>query len=277
MNAPENSTKSKRDEHELEKARLCEEIRSLKLQRLLAVLSTIGAIVAFFVVNHSKINRILNPPPKLKLVVEDPYIKHVGRLIIENTGKDKSSTLNTSVSAAIDWIPMKAGAYRLKLMIGDTICLDQDVILRAGDKQTVFIPKRNYQTIHVTVKNFTPRPRPGEPIQLEIESSGNGFIWVYDLSSPDTPKLTYPSPKDTAAPRAITAGKTFKIPDSEGTGIFASDKPTEEKLLVVVTSSNSLILANRIAYRMSAASTKASSGQIRENWGVSLVRYRVGL
>ncbi len=99
-------------------AGLEEQIRTLKQQRLLAILSTIGAVLAFFILNHSKIMNIVKPPPSIKLEVKNPYVRRIGKLHIESTGMNTGeSNIDTSVMAALDWIPMKAESYRLILSI----------------------------------------------------------------------------------------------------------------------------------------------------------------
>ncbi len=263
----------------LEQAKLQEQIRTLKQQRLLAVLSAIGAVLAFFVINHTKIMNIVTPSPRLRLEVKDPYVEKIGKLHIESTGLgSEESAFDTSVKAARDWIPMKAGSYHLVLSVNDSVVFEQEVILEAGDKKVIVIPERRDQAIHVTVKNNTPRPPPGSPLQLMIESSGNGFLWIYDLPEKGNPVLVYPPETATGASHAITVGKTYQIPDSDKNAIFVANEPTEETLLVVVTSSDSRVTADKIASRMSkAAIPKASSGKIKENWGVSLIRYKVGI
>ncbi|HDM79228.1 MAG TPA: DUF4384 domain-containing protein [Deltaproteobacteria bacterium] len=279
MNDVKGDSVTEQDKHALEKAELEEQIRTLKQQRLLAILSTIGAVLAFFILNHGKIMNIVKPPPKIRLEVKDPYLRKIGKLHIENTGAGSSgSAIDTSVKAALDWIPMKEGAYRLVLSANNEVFFKQEIILKAGDRQIILVPQQRDRTIHVTVKNKTPKPPPGSPLQLEIESSGNGYLWIYDLPKESKPALIYPPETVSVTSHAIIAGKAFPIPDRENNAIFVANEPTEERLLVVVTSSDSRITADKIAARMSDATiSKASSGKIEENWGISLINYRVGL
>jgi hypothetical protein len=264
--------------HSLENSKLQEEIRSLKQQRLIGIISAIGAVVAFCVINYTNIMGIFYPPPKIKLIVNDPYVKRNGSIKIKNIQNESEyPNISTSVDQALDWIPLKEGSYRLVLSVNDKDYFKEDLFLNAGDRDIVTIPERNDQTIDITVYNSTPNPPPGSPLHLQIESSGNGYLWIYDLPAQDNPALIYPA-KDAAGERhKINVGQTYQIPDSEKHGIFVADQLIEENLLVIVTSSNSLSIADKIAASMSRKTvSKASSGTIDENWGISILTYKVG-
>lgn len=264
----------------LEEAKLREEIRGLKQQRFIAVLSALGAVLAFLITNYTRVTDILYPPPKFRLAVEDAYLMEVGTLQVFDNQKGSEPVLTTSVAEALDWIPMEEGAFRLELVVGEDSFFNKELFLAAGDRETLAIPAlRRNQTIDVSVFNQTPRPPPGSPLHLRVVSSGNGFLWVYDLPETGKPTLVYPPVSRLGTElHAINTGENFSIPDQERNGIFVSNEPTEERLLVVVTSSRQRVTADKIAARMSAVTiSKASGGRIEENWGVDQLSYRVGL
>lgn len=239
-----------------------------------------GAAAAFIILNYTSITEILYPPPRLRLSVEDAYLKQVGTLSIYRNTNTSNPFLKTSIAEALDWLPLEQGAYRLELTINDNRYFTRELFLYRGDRETLVIPKQmGTQTIQVTVFNNTPHPPPGSPLHLRVISSGNGFLWIYDLSPEGNPSLVYPGQSGIRSQNhAITAGEPFTIPDPKQKGIFVSNEPGEENLLVVVTSSGQRTTADKIASRMSKAGiAKARGGRIEENWGITLLHYRVSL
>jgi len=174
-------------------------------------------------------------------------------------------------------MPMEPGSYDVVVVVDGQEYLHTSLFLRAGDKEGVVVPSRHNNTILVTVTNETPKPPPGSPLQLNIEASGNGFLWVYDLAKDGGYSLVYPSLiAGGSTQNEIRVGEPFRIPDASNAGIYVSDEPVEEKLLFVVTSSRERGAADKVAARFAAATvSKATAGVVDENWGVFSLTYKV--
>lgn len=125
--------------------------------------------------------------------------------------------------------------------------------------------------------NKTPRPHPGSVLQFQIESSGNGYLWIYELLDNNEFPQLYPQVGAPAESHSIYAGKPFILPDKKDYGLSAGNEAGQENLLFVVTSTHDVNKANTIAARMANATTKASGGDVLENWGVFLLSYQVEL
>ncbi len=279
MESHDTKGNSQDNEHSLKEAKLLEEIRGLKQQRLIAILSAIGAVLVFLVTNYTKITDIFYPSPKFRLAVEDTYLQQVGGLLVYKSQDSSSPVLKTSIAEALDWLPMQEGAFRLELTVEDETFFKKELFLAAGDRETLIIPpQKQTQTIEVSVFNDTPRPPPGSPLHLRVISSGNGFLWVYDLPEVGKPALVYPPLSGLGSKlHAIAAGESFSIPDPDKNVIFTASEPGEENLLVVVTSSKQRTTADKIADKMASTTiSKASAGRIEENWGLKQLHYKVG-
>ena len=261
----------------LEKLR--EEIKGLRLQRLLAILSASGAMLAFAVTRYADIRSMLYRPPVLKVVVEDSYIKETGRLQVLRHGlTNQGAVVETSVSEALDWLQLDPGNYDVVILLNKQEYLRTSFVLQAGDRESIFIPARDASSILITVTNRTPRPIPGSSLELAVQSSGNGFLWIYDLRKDGEYALVYPPATAIGSSNEVQAGEVFKIPDSFRNGIFAGRSLGEERLLFVVTSLSARTTADEIASRLtSSTATKAAAGTINENWGASILSYQVGL
>ena len=79
-------------------------------------------------------------------------------------------------------------------------------------------------------------PLPGEAIDIKIDVTGNGYLWIYELKNTKMYSLIYPNIKNYTYKNEIYIGETFSFSDKNGITIFAGEKEGEETLLFVVTS-----------------------------------------
>jgi len=263
------------DKVTLETEKLRQDIRSLRQQRLLAILGVIGTVIAFLFANLGDIKAIFYPPPEIKLVLEDDFLKRTGSFsLYDSTAMDKP-LMTLAANEVTDWLTVEPGAYVIIISSGETQVFKRDLFLKDGDREPVVIPPYNTPNIKLVVTNDIPRPVPGSTLKFHIQASGNGYLWVYELGQEQRYSLLYPGVG--AASNQISVNEPFILPDSNDYGIKAGDQPGEEKLLFVVTSSSRPAQANKIAARMAGVTTKASGGVVNENWGVQALSYQVKL
>jgi hypothetical protein len=260
----------------LQDQKTIEEIRTLKLKYRLAVLGIIGTILAFIVGNLTDIKAIFYPPPAIKIVTSDTFLKTHGVLMVYSSSEPDSPVMQTSVSEANDWLTLKPGAYRVVVQLNNIRRLDEHVVLENGDKEPLLI-EHSYSQIQLKVVNETPEPYPGSVLRLRVESSGNGYLWIYELLNNNQFRRHYPPVGVVAERHSIYAGKPFTLPDEKNYGLRAGNKEGQENLLFVVTSTHDVTIADAIAARMANATTKASGGDVQENWGIYLLSYQVEL
>ncbi len=263
------------DKVTLETEKLRQDIRSLRLQRLLAILGVVGTIIAFLVGNMSDIKAIFYPPPKIKLVFQGDFLKRTGTFSLYHNTDINKALMKLAAKEATDWVSVDPGAYDIIISSGKSQVFKRELILKNGDREAVIIPPYFTPNIKLVVTSDILRPAPGSTLKFHIQTSGNGYLWVYEISREQGFRLLYPGVG--AASNRISVNKPFILPDSNNYGISAGDQPGEEKLLFVVTSSSHPAQANKIAARMSGVVTKASGSVITENWGVQLLSYQVQL
>lgn len=256
---------------------MIQEIRTLKLKYRLAVLGIIGVIIAFVIGNQADIKAILYPAPAIKIITGDTFLQQHGTLqIYPSSSGSKSPVLQTSVSEASDWLTLKPGAYRVVVQLNNIKRLDEQVVLENGDKEPLVI-EGNHRQIQLKVVNKIPHPYPGAVLQLQVESSGNGYLWIYELMDNNQFQRLYPPVGAVAERHSIYAGKPFTLPDKENYGLRAGNKAGQENLLFVVTSTHDVAIADAIAARMADATTKASGEDVQENWGIYHMSYQIEL
>jgi hypothetical protein len=261
----------------LQEQKLREEIRSLKLKYRLALLGVMSAVIAFVVENYVEIKDILYPAPSVKVLTKDRFLQEHGVVEIFDAAKTGAEpTLKTSVREASDWFEVKAGAYRFVVSLNQQTVLDQQLMLENGDREALLV-QGIPQQIQLTVKNETPFPYPQSALKLTIESSGNGYLWIYELKDNNEYQKLYPPDGATKEQHFLYAGEPFHLPDAQNYGLKAGEKVGEENLLFVITSTHKVTTADAIAASMAKATTKASAGPVEENWGVYHLRYRVEL
>lgn len=270
------------DLDQFQKEKVLAEIKLLKIQRkkaiIMAILSPIGAIIAFLILNFSQIKDTFLQSPKFRVIVEDPFIKRTGHIrVIKLGSKQQDTVIIAPLTKAMDWINVSPGSYELLLDIQNQIVYSHNFYLKNGDSEPIIIPNREIGNIRIIVTNHTPNPPPGSALDISIDASGNGYLWIFNYNKNGQYVLIYPDVQNLDFDNKIEVNKTYNLPDNNNIGIISEDEPGEEKLLFIVTSSRNLTLANQISVRMSKTIiTKAKSEIIKENWGVAELTYKTG-
>ncbi len=266
------------NKNSLEIQKLKSEIKSLKLQRTIAIIGVIITVSTTFLGNLTQIKSLFIPLPKVRVITNDVFVKRIGEIQIVNlTTKTPQTVLSTAIEEALEWISLEPGSYEIVLTINDKKVYSQKVLLQAGDVEPIIIPKRDTGNMTVEVVNHTPQPVPGAALDLSIDVSGNGYLWVFDYKSDGTYQIIYPNPTAKVFDNEVFVHKTFEFPDKNDVRIFTGETPGEERLLFVVTSSKNVSFAQEKALQMSKVIlAKADAGRNKENWGVAEITYTIG-
>lgn len=261
----------------LQDQKVFHEIKRLKLLNIIAVLSLVGSVIAFVIGNLADIKSLFYRPPAIKVVTNDAFLQQNGTLTVIDLSSDPEHTvLTTSVGEAADWITLDPGSYRFKVELNKIIKYDERMILKGGDKEALVINADN-RMIQLKVVNNTPRPSPHASLSINVESSGNGYLWIYELLADNKYQKLYPPVGSYPERNYIKVGETFSLPDNRNFGLRAGDKVGQEDLVFIITSTYDVIAADDIAARMANAVTKAAGKEIWENWGVYKLSYQVEL
>ena len=266
----------KQEKMKLEVEKLQEEVKKARRENRIWIIGLLIAIAGFGLGNLNTIKGLVVREPRVRLIVEDSFIKRVGMVRIARTSGNREVEVETSVSEAEGWLTLQQGSYEVEITVDDKVFYTRKLFLKAGDSEPIIVPERETGSIRIVVKNHTPNPRPGTPLDLSIESSGNGFLWVFDHSDDGKFSQIYPDPATPSAVAEILAGKTYSIPDANGIKILTNKDIGQERLLFVVTSSPSAQNAHEIVTRMSeAVISKANIGHEKANWGIARLQYDV--
>ena len=276
MSDHDDSADLKHEKTKLEVEKLQEEVKKARRENRIWIIGLLIAIAGFGLGNLNTIKGLVIREPRVRLIVEDAFVKRVGMVRIAHTSGDKQVAVETSVSEAQGWLTLQPGSYEVEITVEDKVFYSRKLLLKAGDSEPIIVPGRATGSIRIAVKNHTPEPKPGTPLDLSIESSGNGFLWVFDHSEDGKFSRIYPDPATPSVVAEIQAGKTYSIPDARGIKILTNEDVGQERLLFVVTSSASEQNAQKIVTRMSeAVISKANIGHEKANWGFARLQYDV--
>jgi hypothetical protein len=263
------------DIEEIKKKKLLSEIKWLKTQRTIALLGVIGAVLAFSITNIASLERLFYNKPMFNIEVDNEYLLKHGELIVYNNydSIEPRQVIRTKLNEASDYTSIAEGSYTFVIRNKNINLLSEQLLLKEGDVKTIILPSLNRNIININVTNLTPKPLPEQPLEFSIETSGNGYLWVFEHVDKQY-ALLYPARGNIVEIRAMSE---FKLVPSDKEGLFAGSTIGEEKLLFVVTSNGDSNVAQRIANNLSdSIITKASAGKLKENWGATEISYKVG-
>lgn len=261
----------------IEVKKLQEEIRSLRLQRFLLLLATLGSVISFIVANYANIVDILYPSPQISVSISDPFLRANGVIEVQklNSGKWEKE-ISTSAKESEEWITLPEGSFKVRLLFNDEAFDAKQVQLRKGDSRIIKFEDMLNGVIKVKVKRKTQNILPNTPLQLEVASSGRGYIWVFDITPEKQLSLIYPDAGSEPSTHEIFPESKYRIPDTRNFGVFSGDAPGMERLLFLVTATPNESLALSIASNFSGSTTaKAQGGVVEVDWGAFIESYDI--
>jgi hypothetical protein len=250
------------------------EIFKNNVQAWIALLSVLG-VVGAFVVQHNGFWKEFLPHPKVQFEVQDSLWQSDGSLtIVEMKEGERTSHVRFACKDLPTWVNLTSGFYSASLSFAGVDVWESYFRLDPGVSRVFHIGPPLSGNIRVHAKIASGTLPPGAAVPLQILSSGNGFLWVYELNDNGVYTRIYPEGEPTDEVNAIFAEKAFVFPDSKDDQLYASKEEKTDTLLLLVTSQQSSSVANDLALKLSI-STKASAQKALPNWGVSKVSYLV--
>lgn len=261
----------------IEPEKLREEIKSLKLQRAVLVLSLVGGVGGFVIQNFVSIQTLLYPPPSLKVITVDPFLRVNGSLSISKLENgDWNPVVKTKVIEGQDWIKLSEGSFAISIQLNDESFYSSELQLTNGENRVLLVDRSISGPMRITMTNNTPSPRPNAPVMLDIKSSGRGYLWLFDVTPNQQMTLIYPPENAPALNHEILPEKNYHLPDENGFGVFAGDRPGLETIAAVVTATQDQPKAFSIASQYTKSSiVKASGGQVNVDWGAVAASYHI--
>ena len=256
------------------KDKLKAEIRLLQVQLILSILVAAGSVIAFFVLNLSSINKLF-PNPKFKIEVEDTLIKKEGVVSIKSNNIKEPKMIKLPLSDTLQWFSVETGSYQLSIIYKGKEIWCTDFFLESGEKEVIKVPKQFEGNIKIFIDHRIFNPLPMESLKIKVNSTGNGYLWIYELTNDFQYKLIFPETITCKMSNEINVGVPFKFPSDECV-ITTGNEEGEESLLFIVTSIQNEDFAQKLANKMSKSIIgKAAISKKEYNWGVSKLLYTI--
>jgi hypothetical protein len=191
------------------------------------------------------------PNPKLKIEIQDEIISREANIVLNKVySVNKLQPIITCKASKFDhWVSFERGSYKLSIDFPGTEINDIFFLLNKGERKIISIPKQFEGNIKVIARNDTSNPYPGEMLNLKIDVSGNGYLWIYEEFNTRFKRI-YPPSGVSKLKNLINVGKSFKFPDGEGYTLRAGETEGTETLLIVVTSLQKRTVADEIANKI---------------------------
>jgi len=256
-----------------QKEKILTEIHLLKIQLIIAVLTAICSIMVLIVTNFPQLKNLI-PNPQFRIVTNDNLLLREGIMNVSQIvdGKNQIKAVYP-LWQALKWVQLEPGSYHLSVQYQVQEMWSTDLLLQTGKRVSLTIPTLFDGNIKVYVKNNTPQPLPKEKLDLTVDVTGNGFLWIYELHQKEA-SLIYPNLSENSG-NEISVSQSYHFPDKNNFSIFAGENEGKETLLFVVTSTHDENLAREIVFRMINTHTKASSEKQELNWGVTKIVYQI--
>lgn len=257
-----------------ETEKLRQEIKSLRQQRVLAVVTILGGAAAFLLTNAERLFDLIHGDPKISISTDDESLRRNARFSVESQTGEKGVVAADTLSESRT-LSLPPGTYRLTATSFDETVYTRDFTVGKGERRTMSIPGLSNASIRVSVQNQSGRIGPRSQLEFQVESSGNGYVWIFEVTRKN-PTLIYPEGCSQACGNEISVDQGLHLPDTRQRAIFAGDRTRTESLLFLVTSSSDLDTATRLAAPFSIGTVlKASGGTAKGNWGYATVSYDI--
>jgi hypothetical protein len=262
------------DLDDVKKKQILAEIRSIKIQSAIAILSVIGSAVAFIVIQQQSIKKLFETNPKLVVRCNDPFLKRAAKIKFVSTTNAQNS-FESDLKNIDEEIEIPPGAYASSLTFEGKEIWTENFIMEMNKSQIITLPEFFNNKINVYAKPASSAVKPGGRIDVDINSSGNGFLWVYELTSSQEIKLLFPSDSEiNSNVHQVLASAPFQFP--EDVYLAAGTQEQKEKYIFMVTSINNPTYAHEMVTSLYGNEIdKGVIQSIDKNWGLASVEIDV--
>lgn len=239
------------------------EIKHLKLKIALAIVAPIFIVLSFLIKNHNDVlDLIFQTKLKINSTINNTFVDY--EVILSN----KKINYIFSSSQFVQSIKVQPGTYNISAKYYEKEIWKSRVSIESHSTTIVVLPDLFSGRILVNVINNTPYPFQGQPLSINIESSGNGCLWIYDLKNNNYYQRILPI--DNTCHRVL-AGKSIT-----DINLVAGENKDSDSIAFLVTASDSNTIADSIIDKQfSKNPTKSSLNNNVLNWGLKVLRYKI--
>ena len=234
----------------------------MNIEHILATIAIVGSILSFLFMNRDAISQYFSTT-KISISTKSKF--HYTYAKVQLISKDINITIPLKeISKGIEVIE---GNYNINILLYNQRIWAEENIYIKKDTETIIPVKLNHKII-VDTYMFPAIPTRGEAFDLQINSSGTGCLWIYDIANNDYNKIY---PRDTSCLN-IVAGEKFYLDKK----INASKKKQEDFLVLLITASHNYSDAQSIMQMYSKKrALKASFNESKLNWGIKELKYKI--
>jgi len=261
------------DLEELKRKQIVNEIKSLKTQRTLSLLTTLGMFFAFLITNGDSISNILSTDSRISVKSKDKIVEELGRFnleILKNSRYEKIADIK--YEDVENNYKVEQGSYKLSLLLNNETMWVDSFSIEANQTKEITLPKLYKEQIKVKIINDSKSILPDSQVKIKVSSSGNGYLWIFEEIEENVFKLQYP-PINNYAYNKINAYEIFQFPDQEGLALFSGKESKIEKYITLVTSINDEQHAHDLIQLLKGSfELSTDKGVLRKrklNWGAA--------
>ena len=238
------------------------EIKHLKIKIALAIVAPVFIVLSFLIKNNTDVRDLLfQTKIKINSTINNTIVDY--DVILSNN----ETNYIFSSSQFVQSITVLPGTYNISAQYYEKEIWRSRVSIEAHTTTIVILPNLFSGRILVNVINNTPYPFQGQPLSINIESSGNGCLWIYDLNNNSYKRIL---PVDNTCHRVL-AGKS--ITDIK---LVAGENKDSDSIAFLVTASDSSVIADGIINKQfSENPIKSSLNNNVLNWGLKVLRYKI--
>lgn len=251
-----------------------EEIRWIKVQRNIAIL---GVFAAIFTNSLQYITKAYGnyTEATLSINIEDKYLSSKSLVSIYSVNDNTKPIVKAHPNEVSNGLRLKDGSYLIKIELKETTLYEDYIHLSKAERKTFSLPSFFKGSFLVFAKTNAIKIYPDTPVPLIVESSKDGYLWIYELKKGENPEFKFPKQNKE---NAIKVGGDFILPRRNVEYIKSSKKIGKEKLLIIVTAKMEKSEADKLALMIANSSLqKADSSISKISYGFSTLSYEVQL
>jgi hypothetical protein len=259
---------------EIKKKEILNSIRSVKIQYIIAILGVIGAAISFIVIQQNQIKALFQHNPRISFTISESMTQQKG--VIDIRDIKGAVKVHSELRAITKDVELDPGSYIFTITLGGEKLWEEPMLLQVNDNKNIVLPHFLDGKIKVFLSNGTPTPHPGEPIDLDISASGNGFLWIYQKYRPDSIRLLFPTAAQTLpeSANAVFAEHPYAFPPKFG--LVAGNAPGPEEYLFLVSSINEEQYADNVIKMIYQTDVeKGEIASLEKNWGLQTLLVNV--
>lgn len=265
-------TKKKLDSSKISNdiVKIKEEIKSIRFQRNIAILGIVGSILAT-IIQYAGGFIDMYSKAYLSFHLQDEFLHEKAKIRVTSTTSNKPYDLVFDAVVLDKPLRIPTGFYDVSISLNQNVLFTKNIHAAIREKVELNVPKQFIGSIQVFARLNTIKVYPEMLLPLIVESSEDGFLWIYEIDKLNEVIPLFPI---TDQINSISSNSSMILPDNYGRGIKAGDKD-EEVLLFIVTEENNQMKSDQIAQKIAGVTTKASIVDGIQKYGVFTIKYKI--